>query len=1208
MLALGSRLARKRKQLIGGRYRLDERLGRGGMGSVYRAIDTSEKRTVALKLLDRQKNEDSHARGELRFRREFATLTSHRHPRIVEVYSFGVDPAGAYYTMELIDGEDLRHVRELSIEDAVRILADVASALSFLHNRGLVHRDVAPRNVRCTKDGRAKLFDFGVVVDAGYAGDLAGTPGYVPPEALYGLPLDGRSDLFSFGVLAYFALTQHLPYSCRTFEEQLDAMRTPPPRLSTARPDVPEALEELIGECLRLEPLARPSSAAEVIERLGGIAPLSDTVARFEARGYLHTAALVGREREVDLARQYARAAIQGHGATLSMEAETGAGKSRLLREIALESQLSGFVVATASAELAMPRAFGVFADLLTALAAARPEAVRPHLEARADELCRVLPGLAGKLGKGRPAVDPAEERLRVLSSIFDLVLELSKQEPIALLVDDVQRADEASATALAALARSSDNERLFIVVSKRSGEQVRAPAAVEALLDASSQQLVLKGFDEETIERLIESTFGKLTHEKRLAAFLFQKTGGSPLFCTELLRHLVDTEALRYADGQWLLGAELDPAALPSGLAQTIDTRLGQLEPATRHIAEVLAVVGGELPLELCVALAAEQEESQVFAALEALSRQGALVGDGASYRFRHDAWREALLRGLSDEQKRELHLRVGEYFLAAGGAYRREAGFHLYEAGDDERSAPLLEEVGSELYEAQALADCLVPLESAYHALKRSGASTSRTMHIQMMLLSAGWVVDHRIGARYAAPAMSAYSHQAGLGLAARIRPLLGKHLALSVGVSVALLRWLLTGARGPNPLGALTTFAISLGYACALANAANRLAELETLVTLSEPLGVFKKRVPYATYLAAHAFPQILLGHLGDAAKNLTTCLHIIENDRLSPATETQRRFAQTAIRGLRALVDVNQFEPRLEGDLELLDGMGFRYYQLVANTTRIVKLRYRGEEGKAVALEEAIETQSLELGSWSTDVQALLFAHPAYALCNDVLGLKRCLAALEHWQREGFCFDARIVVTRAEYQRARGRPERGIEPLQALCDGLSDRDALMQQWARSALSECLFAARRFSAAQEQAEEVLRRGEEPGRLILLPHLRVHRVLALCLAEAGQVERALEVVDSGLSLAEERDVPPLAGALHVARARIARAMGDQLSFEVSRARASEWLKPTENSSLLRYLEQLSDSWSATSGELAELPSSTSSEITKVAGKSDSR
>ncbi len=1178
------------------------------MGSVYRAYDISERRTVALKLLAHQKSEESQARGELRFRREFATLSSHRHPRIVDVYRFDVAPEGAFYTMELIDGEDLRHVGELPVERAVRLLADVASALSFLHNRGLVHRDVAPRNVRCSRDGRAKLFDFGVVVDAGYEGDLAGTPGYVPPEALHGLPLDGRSDLFSFGVLAYFTLARQLPYPCRSFDEELKALRHAPPRLSALRPDVPPALEELIGECLRLDPLARPSSAAEIIERLGAIVPLEDTVARVEARGYLHTAALVGREQEVEQARQYARAAAHGHGATLFMEAETGAGKSRLLREIALEAQLGGFVVATASAELSTSRAFGVVADLLSALLVARPQLVRPLVEARADVLGRVLPAY-DRGARSRPAVDPAEERMRVSSAILDLVLTLSRREPVALMVDDVQRADEASASVLAALARSSDDAPLFIAISRRSGESVRAPAAVDALVDAASQELSLRGFDADTIARLIESTFGKVPHERRLAALLYERTGGSPLFCTELLRHLVDTDVLRYDDGQWILESELDLAALPSGLAQTIETRLAQLDAETRRIADVLAVVGGELPLELCVALADAVDEDRVFAALEELSRQGTLVGDGEHYRFRHDAWREALLAGLGDDSKRSLNRRVGDYFLQAGGGYRRQAGVHLYAAGDDVGSAPLLEEVGTELYEAQALADCLEPLESAYEALKRSGAPVTRTMHIQMMLLSAGWVVDYRVGARYAEPAMRAYSRHAGLALAARLRPLLGRHLALTFGITIAFARWLFTGARGPNPLGALTTFAITLGYACGLANAQNRLPELEALVALSEPLGIFKQRVPYATFLAAHAFPQLLLGHLGDAVDGLTRCLEIIETDRLTPATATQRSFAGTATRGLRALVDVNQFEPRLEDDLRRLDEAGFRYYQLVADTTRIVKLRYRGEEARAVALEEATETRNLELGSWSTDVQALLFAHPAYALCNDVLGLKRSLAELTYWTGEGFRFEARLTITRAEYQRARGRPERGVGPLTELCQNLSQRDALMQQWARSALAECLFASGELARAREQAEEVLRRAEEPGRRVLLPWLRVHRVLGLCLAEEGDTDQAVEVVERALRIAEERDIPPLAGALHVARARIARRVGDQLGFEVSRARAGEWLKPTENSSLLRYLDQLSDNWSEATGELAELPSSTSSEVvTKVAGRRGSR
>ncbi len=1194
------------RKLLGSRYRLEQKLGRGGLGSVYRAYDVAQKRSVALKLLDRRQDATSQARAELRFRREFAVLASNRHPRIVEVFGYGVDSRGPFYTMELMEGQDLRHLENPTLEEAVRLLADVASALAFLHNRGLVHRDVAPRNVRCTHDGRAKLFDFGVVVDAGYAGDIAGTPGYVPPEAIHGMPLDARSDLFGFGVLAYFTLTRRLPYPARTFEEQLFAMRGAPPRLSSVRRDVPEALQDLIGECVRLDPLARPASAAEVIERLGAIVELPDAALEHEARGYLYTAALVGREHEVEQVRQYSRTAAQGLGATLVFRSESGGGKSRLLREAALEAQLAGLVVSGASAELAAPRAFGVIADLLTGVVAARPESARPIVRARAEALSRVLPSLASGLPPRQQPVDPSEERLRVLGAVHQVFIDLAAREPLALIVDDVQRADEASAAALAALARASDRHPILLIVAQRLGEPLRAEAAIKALESAATQTLDLAGFDEQSIAKLVESSFGSVPHAKRLAAWLSQQTGGSALYCTELLRHWVDTEVLRFADGHWILPTELDLRSLPVGLAQTVESRLARLDASTRAVGETLALAGGDLSLELCVALtsdAAQAEPTEVFDALDALSRQGALVGDGEKWRFRHDAWREALLRGLSAERKATLHLRLGEYFLDRPDLGRRDdAGWHLLEAGDDARAAPLLEDVGQRLFEAQALADCIAPLEAAWTALTRLGVKRSRTMHVEVMLLSAGWVADHRVGARFAERAMTAYSRHAGLTLAAGSSRYLGKHLALVFGVSVAFLRWMVTGFRGPNPAAAVTTFALTLGYACALANAAARLEELEKLVALSKPFGIFRRRVTYATYLATHAFPDILLGRLGDATDKLTECLDVIQNDTLSPATETQRRFAETAVRGLRALVDVNQFEPRLHEELQEIEAQGFAYYQLVANTTRVVHLRYRGEEAKARALEEELETTSLELGAWSTDVQALLFAHPAYALCNDIMGLKRCLAALEHWHREGFAFEPRIIVTRAEYQRARGRPEGGIEPLRELVETLSERDSLMQQWARSALAECLFAAARHGEARAEAEEVMRRGRSEATRVLLPWLRAHRVLALCLQQAGQSAAALELVDRAIGIAEERQIPSLAGPLHVARGRIAREQGDNLQLELARVRAREWLEPTANPALLRFLDQLSDNWSHDSGEVAELPSSTSSEITQIA------
>ena len=228
---------------VGLRYTVETELGSGGMAAVYRVRDESSGKVLALKRLLPQAVPAS----ALLFRREYHTLARLRHPRIVEVYDYGVDAQGAYYTMELLDGEDLRALAPLGYKQACRCLRDVASALSLLHAHGLLHRDPTARNVRLTSDGRCKLIDFGALAPFGTPSTVAGTPPFVPPESLRGLPMDQRADLFSLGALAYYLLTGTHAYSARSIDQLESAWRTRPlrPSLRVAQLGASAALEPL---------------------------------------------------------------------------------------------------------------------------------------------------------------------------------------------------------------------------------------------------------------------------------------------------------------------------------------------------------------------------------------------------------------------------------------------------------------------------------------------------------------------------------------------------------------------------------------------------------------------------------------------------------------------------------------------------------------------------------------------------------------------------------------------------------------------------------------------------------------------------------------------------------------------------------------------------------------------------------------------------
>ena len=193
-------------QVLGGRYRLVELLGQGGMATIYRATDTQLGRDVAVKLLRPEYLRDPDFSS--RFRQEAQAAASLSHPNIVTVYDYGEDPRGPYIVMELVDGEDLatilRRSGALPPRQAARIAAGVARALAAAHARGIVHRDIKPGNVLIGRDGRVKVVDFGIARAIAEAqltlpGTTLGSVHYFSPEQARGEPATAASDIYSLG-------------------------------------------------------------------------------------------------------------------------------------------------------------------------------------------------------------------------------------------------------------------------------------------------------------------------------------------------------------------------------------------------------------------------------------------------------------------------------------------------------------------------------------------------------------------------------------------------------------------------------------------------------------------------------------------------------------------------------------------------------------------------------------------------------------------------------------------------------------------------------------------------------------------------------------------------------------------------------------------------------------------------------------------------
>ncbi len=262
-----------------GPYRVDALIDAGGMGEVYRAYDTRLQRVIAIKVLPAHSSTDSDARA--RFEREARAIASLNHPNICAVFDVGHDAGRDYLVMELLEGETL-HQRltrgALAMDALVDSALSLADALDSAHERGLIHRDLKPANIFLTSRGQPKILDFGLVKMVGHAGGMTleadgltgpaaviGTLAYMSPEQLRGESLDGRTDLFSLGLVLYEMATGRRAFTGSTSAVVSAAILGQEPATPrTLRADLPVRLEEALLKLLEKDRLVRCQSAAEL--------------------------------------------------------------------------------------------------------------------------------------------------------------------------------------------------------------------------------------------------------------------------------------------------------------------------------------------------------------------------------------------------------------------------------------------------------------------------------------------------------------------------------------------------------------------------------------------------------------------------------------------------------------------------------------------------------------------------------------------------------------------------------------------------------------------------------------------------------------------------------------------------------------------------------------------------------------------------------
>jgi tetratricopeptide (TPR) repeat protein len=744
---------------IGARYEVLAELGRGGMAVVYRVRDLGRGEEVALKQLLPPREATKAREATALFEREFYTLAQLSHPGVVEVYDFGRDSSRAYYTMQLVEGRDLSEGAPWPYGKACELIAQVCSSLSLLHSRGLVHRDISPRNVRCTQAGAAKLIDFGAMVPMGPNAQIVGTPAFIAPEVLHQLPLDGRADLFSLGATLYYALTGRSPFAARTFADLRDLWRVeplPPSQLTAA---IPPALDALVSSMLRIDPAQRPRSAFEVMQRLCAIAGIECAEPEDISQAYLSTPTLIGREAELAEFRTLVTRAGKGHGAGLAVEGVAGVGRSRLIDACVLDAKLLAATVARVSGGAASSAPFASALKLAEHFLEANPDlALESAREAGVLEV--LFQASADSAGPTLRALGELEAEWHVLQSAFANWLRAAgRRQPLVIAVDDAERLDQATLGLLAGLANEAHATQLVLLAAVVTPVTPGLSPALD-VLRSRSEVWRLEPLTREQTESLFSSVFAGAPHVAMLSDRVYELAGGNPRESMALASHLLDSKRIHYADGSWVLPADLTVTDLPSNAAEACRVRVESLPELARRLAELQALaLPGAWTRADYAELAGAERVANVDQALNTLLRQGVLVSDsGETYRLAHSGIRFCLVNALGSDAAAERHLALAEHC-----ALREQSGLaevhHLLLAGAEQRALDALNRIivadadRTDSREASGLRgnEIAAILERAHALALKHGRPPRETFELARHLTSLSVVATTALHARY-------------------------------------------------------------------------------------------------------------------------------------------------------------------------------------------------------------------------------------------------------------------------------------------------------------------------------------------------------------------------------------------------------------------------------------------------------------------------
>lgn len=1150
-------------KLIGGRYKVEHTLGQGGMAIVYQVLDSSSGRGLALKRLRVPKGTDKQKEFIALFEREFFTLASLSHPRVVTVYDYGVDDDGPYYTMELLDGGDLQRLAPLDWQKACALARDVCSTLSLLHSRRMVYRDLSPRNVRCTSDGLAKLIDFGAMAPMGPSRQIVGTLPFCAPEVIHCLPLDARTDLYALGATLYYTLVGQHAFPARNVSQLHDLWESRPRAPSEIVSGIPKALDELIADLLQMEPAARPASAAEVMERLSAIAELPLAEHLLVSQAYLSAPTLVGRDMQIARVRRIMTRARHRRGQSFAISGPAGIGRSRLLDSCVLEAKLAGSIVLRADATDAQNGDYGVVRALAVQLLEALPEPAAKAAEPRLSLLGHVVPELV----QGRdvalvPIDDPEQLASLVQPELRSFLLELGRERSIVLAIDDLQQSDEPSLSLVALLAQKLSQHAIVIAATIDSFAAGASKRPALDLFRESSAALQLEPLTLQQIEAVLGSVFGDVPNVQHLAHRLYAISRGNPRDTMQLAQHLVDNGAVRYQAGGWSIPEHFDAAELPSSMAQALRMRIEALNPDARRLACTLAFEPSQrFTFEECLALTAHQKPALLMQSLDELIRSEIVQSAGRRYALLGQSLGSVLTHGLDSDQEREAHAKLAEVFAARGDGLRLAE--HLLRAGERERALDALvahAESSERLTDAspKAFAEFLASVPANWLATYELGIRLCEELGrpkahaFQIRARVCGMQMIAVMDAD-TSPIVAAYiaqlHHDCGLDLYATLDESMPAPQRLQRCLELAGQRYasMSPAERVFEPLAAIRRLGqatvTAVGQVAFTYNYAlwKRLPSLAPLAPLS-PVLEFANRLRHGVGLR-------ITGHSEQALELYRALIErMLEPDH---AGLDASHLLHTRLR-ITGTVGLLEAAMGLKSSLEWAQELESQpMYETNAVMIRLLYHLWHGDRGEAERCRRQAEMLRIQISSRSTfEGPHLLGEVCACSLAEDLMGVKRTLPALEPIARIHAGWVPVLHYARGEYQRIRGNYAGALREFEAALGAMEP--ACHQIWpnAAGAHVRTLLELGRNEEARSLGERYLQLASENDLGYVRNYVRMP--LALAQSRIGNYESALVLAQAAIESFTALGLLSLNLAVaYETRARIALDMRDEAAFD---------------------------------------------------------